>query len=295
MSAITPEPRGRKSPPANRLSPQENKKVVEALLRSEWMDLSPREIYYKLLDEEQTILASPATFYRVAHEHNLNSKRGAQINGKNLNRETPHLMSTKPNEIWSWDVSQIRSAVRTHRFYLYVIIDIWSRYVVGWALEEHERTTHAIEMWKVALQEQFITGQGLINHKDNGSIMTSDDMLHFVRDAQMVDSYSRAGVSDDNPFSESLFASIKRFREFPGSFENLESGRNYFKSFFTAYNHEYRHSGIQFIAPSARHYGEEQKVLDIRNQLVADFYQANPHRYSAQPKIFNIIAEVSIN
>lgn len=287
--------RGRKSTPPNRLSRTERQEVVDVLLRPEWVDLSPREIYYKLLDEEQRIIASPATFYRVAGEHSLSSKRGVKTQDKKLNRETPHLVAIRPNEIWSWDVSQIRSNIRTMRFYLYVIIDIWSRYVVGWALEDHEKTGYAIEMWKKALAEQVITGNGLINHKDNGSIMTSDDMICFVKDAQMIDSYSRAGVSDDNPFSESLFGSIKRFREFPGSFDDLESGRSYFSSFFPAYNYDYRHSGIQFIAPAHRHYGEEAKILNIRNQTVADFQKNHPHRYSAKPKIFNPISEVKIN
>ncbi len=269
--------------------------MVDALLKLEWADLSPREIYYKLLDEEQKVIASPATFYRVAAEHNLNSRRGLSQSGKKLNRETPHLVSIKPNEIWSWDVSQIRSSIRTVRYYLYVIIDIWSRYVVGWTLENHEKTAHAIDMWKKALEEQVITGHGLVNHKDNGSIMTSDEMIRFVHDAQMVDSYSRAGVSDDNPFSESLFGSIKRFRQYPGSFDGLEEGRTYFTSYFPAYNNDHRHSGIQFISPAARHYGEEGKILNIRNKVIAEFHKSNSHRYSAKHKIFTPITEVTIN
>ena len=269
--------------------------MIDVLLRPEWVDLSPREIYYKLLDEEQRIIASPATFYRVAGENNLSTRRGVKTETKRLNRETPHLVAVKPNEIWSWDVSQIRSSVRTMRFYLYVIIDIWSRYVVGWTLEDHEKTDHAIQMWKRALEEQAITGKGLINHKDNGSIMTSDDMICFVKDAQMIDSYSRAGVSDDNPFSESLFGSIKRFREYPELFESLESGRIYFSSYFPGYNYDHRHSGIQFIAPAHRHYGEEAKILSIRNQIISEFQKAKPHRYSAKYKIFSPILEVKIN
>ena len=207
-----PAKRGRKTPPPNRLSVSEKKEVVDVLLKPEWVDLSPREIYYKLLDEESKLIASPATFYRIARENNLCSRRGASSSGKKLNRETPHLMAVRPNEIWSWDVTQIPSDVRTIRFYLYVIIDIWSRYVVGWALEDHEKTEHAIEMWKKALEEQALSGKGLVNHKDNGAIMTAHEMIRFVKDAQMVDSYSRAGVSDDNPFSESLFRTIKYFR-----------------------------------------------------------------------------------
>jgi len=289
------EKRGRKSSPPNRLSTSERRSVVDVLLKPEWSDLSPREIYYKLLDEEQKIIASPATFYRVASENDLSARRGVKLPSRKLNRATPHLLAIKPNEIWSWDVSQICSNVRTKRFYLYVIIDIWSRFVVGWALEDHEKTDYAIAMWKSALEEQAITGKGLINHKDNGSIMTSDDMIGFVKDAQMIDSYSRAGVSDDNPFSESLFSSIKRFREFPGSFVDLNAGRAYFTSYFSAYNYEHRHSGIQFITPADRHYGEEIKILDIRNQTVGAFQKENPHRYSGKHKVFNPIAEVNIN
>ena len=287
--------RGRKSAPQNRLSASERREVVDLLLKPEWSDLSPREIYYKLLDEEQKVIASPATFYRIAKQNDLSTRRGTKIPTKKLNRETPHLLAVKPNEIWSWDVSQIRSHIRTTRFYLYVIIDIWSRFVVGWILENHEKTDHAIAMWKSALEDQAISGKGLVNHKDNGSIMTSDDMIGFINDVQMIDSYSRAGVSDDNPFSESLFSSIKRFREFPGSFSDLKAGRDYFTSFFTAYNYDYRHSGIQYITPAERHYGEEIKILNIRNQTTASFQEENPHRYSAKRKIFNPINEVKIN
>ncbi|NOT78352.1 MAG: transposase family protein [Bacteriovoracaceae bacterium] len=110
-----------------------------------------------------------------------------------MNREKPQLVATGHNQVWSWDVSQIKSECRSVRFYLYVIVDIWSRLVVGWVLEDHEKSEHAIIMWKKALEDQFITGKGLTNHKDNGAIMTSHEMIKFVRDAQMVDSYSRAG------------------------------------------------------------------------------------------------------
>ncbi len=214
---------------------------------------------------------------------------------RKLNREKPHLMALKPNEIWSWDVSQIASTTRTLRYYLYVIIDIWSRYVVGWTLEDHEKTSIALEMWKAALEAQSISGKGLINHKDNGSIMTADEMIKFVHDAQMVDSYSRAGVSDDNPFSESLFRTIKYFREYPDHFDGLPEGRSYFTKYFSDYNDEFRHSGIQFLSPVDRHFGEEEKILNERNRLIQDFCTKNKHRYSNHPKNFKPILEVKIN
>ena len=148
----------------------------------------------------------------------------------------PHLLATSINQIWSWDVSQILSAIRTTRYYLYIIMDIWSRLVVGWRLENHEQTDHAIAMWKDALEQQLISGHGLINHKDNGSIMIANDMIKFVKAAKMIDSYSRVGVSDDNPFSEALFRTIKYFRDFPNYFDTLEAGRNYFEKYFEDYS-----------------------------------------------------------
>jgi transposase InsO family protein len=166
---------------------------------------------------------------------------------------------------------------------------------VGWKLEDHEKSEHAIKMWKEALENQQITGKGLTNHKDNGSIMRSDEMIKFVTDAQMIDSYSRAGVSDDNPFSESLFGTIKTFRTFPGSFVSLDEGRKYFGQYFHDYCYFYKHSRIQFITPAERHYGDEEKILNKRNQSINDFYQNNSHRYSKGAKTFYSIAVVNIN
>jgi transposase InsO family protein len=125
--------------------------------------------------------------------------------------------------------------------------------------------------------------------------MTSKEMVKFVRDAEMVDSYSRAGVSDDNPFSESLFRTIKYFRDFPDFFENSEEAIKYFEKFFQEYNTIHRHSGIQFITPASRHNGEEEKILNLRNSVIHEFHQKNEHRYSSMPKIYKPILEVKIN
>lgn len=285
----------KKKRPVNKLKPEERKEIIEVLSRKEWMDFSPREVYYKLIDEESKIIASISSFYRVAREENLMTRRSNISSGIKLNREKPHLLATAPNQVWSWDVSQIASGSKTVRYYLYVIIDIWSRYVIGWKLEDCEQTEHAIQLWKEALESQVITGKGLVNHKDNGSIMTADAMIKFVRNAEMVDSYSRAGVSDDNPFSESLFRTIKYFRNYPEYFEKIEFGRTYFTKYFKDYNHEFKHSGIQFIAPAERHYGQEPKILDHRNKVSSDYYKANKHRYSKSHKVYMPITEVKIN
>ena len=294
------EPRAQNRPqrkePPNKLTMAERKEVIAALHRPEWAPFSPREIYYKLLDEEGKILASISTIYRIARkEHLMNRRSKMNYSEKKLNRQTPHLMALDPNEIWSWDVTQIASTLRVVRFYLYVIIDIWSRYVVGWTLEEHEMTSHAIKMWKLALESQAISGKGLVNHKDNGAIMTAGEMIKFVKNAEMIDSYSRAGVSDDNPYSESNFLTIKYFRDFPGKFENLSAGREYFGTYFNNYNDEFRHSGIQFLSPSDRHFGQEPKILTERNRIVQLFYNEKQHRYSGEAKQFKSILEVNIN
>ena len=268
---------------------------MNVLLRPDWADISPREIYYRLLDEEQTLIASVSSFYRVARDKNLLTRRAKTSTGTKLNRQTPHIVATGPNQVWSWDVTQIKTSNRLSRLYLYVIIDIWSRFVVGWTLEEHEKSAHAIEMWKRALEAQVITGEGLTNHKDNGGIMRSDEMIKFVHDAKMIDSYSRAGVSDDNPFSESLFRTIQYFRDFPVCFDNVHKGRLYFEIYFKEYNFTHKHSGIQFLEPAIRHYGEELRVLDNRNAVIQEFYRKYPHRYSKEPKNFKPIIEVKIN
>lgn len=287
--------RGTKSIPHNKLTSKEKKQVVDLLLDPETIDLSPREIYYKKLDEDHVIIASPSTFYRVAKKEGLLTKRSKTGSKRPLNREMPVLTATAPNQVWSWDVSQIQSNLRNKRFYLYVIIDIWSRFVVGHILEDRERSVHAIQMWKDSLENQFITGNGLVNHKDNGAIMTSGEMIKFVEDAQMVDSYSRAGVSDDNPFSEALFRTVKYFRNFPTRFEVIEEGKMYFKKYFNEYNYSCRHSGIQFLTPAERHYGEEEKILNLRNRTITHFYKQNSHRYPGKHKVFSPIKEVGIN
>lgn len=290
-----PDEESPKPPPTNKLKPEERNEIVNALLRPAWADLSPREIYYRLLDEEQTVIASVSSFYRVARDKQLLTRRTKTSTGAKLNREAPHLVATGPNQVWSWDVTQIETTNRLVRLYLYVIIDIWSRFVVGWALEEHEKSAHAIEMWKRALEAQALSGKGLTNHKDNGGIMRSDEMIKFVRDAEMIDSYSRAGVSDDNPFSEALFRTIQYFREFPGSFDDVHQGRLYFGPYFKEYNFTHKHSGIQFLEPATRHYGDEPNVLDSRNAVIQEFYLKNRHRYSSKPKQFTAIIEVKIN
>jgi putative transposase len=285
-----------RAPPPNKLSAKERRSIINVLCRPAWIDFSPIEIYYKLLDEEGIVMASISTFYRIARSENLLTKRSKtdQV-GTKLNREKPHLVALAPNEIWSWDVSQIKSTLRTQRYYLYVIIDIWSRYVVGWRIEDHEQSDHAIGLWKDALEAQSITGVGLTNHKDNGAIMTSHEMIQFVKDTQMIDSYSRAGVSDDNPFSEAFFRTIKYFRNFPEMFASLEEARIYFKKYFSDYNDEFRHSGIQFISPVERHFGEEATILTARNRIIKEYYAKQKHRYSNLPKIFEPIKEVRIN
>ena len=295
QSVAPPAEEKPKSPPANKLKPEEKKEIVNALLSSNWSDISPREIYYRLLDEEQKLIASVSSFYRIARDKNLLTKRTKASTGTKLNRKTPHLVATAANQVWSWDVTQIETVNRLQRLYLYVIVDIWSRFVVGWILEEHEKSSHAIEMWKQALETQAVTGKDLINHKDNGGIMRSDEMIKFVHDAEMVDSYSRAGVSDDNPFSESLFRTIQYFRDFPSCFGDVHLGRLYFESYFKDYNFTHKHSGIQFLEPATRHYGEESKVLDQRNTVIQEFYVKNPHRYSKEPKQFKPVIEVNIN
>jgi putative transposase len=295
QSQAPPSEAKQKLPPANKLKPEETKEIVSVLLRPSWSDLSPREIYYRLLDEEQKLIASVSSFYRVARDKNLLTKRTKTSTGTKLNRKTPHLIATAANQVWSWDVTQIETVNRLQRLYLYVIVDIWSRFVVGWVLEEHEKSDHAIKMWKQALEAQAVTGKGLINHKDNGGIMRSEEMIKFVHDAEMIDSYSRAGVSDDNPFSESLFRTIQYFRDFPGCFGDVHHGRLYFETYFKDYNFTHKHSGIQFIEPATRHYGEEPKVLNHRNTVVKEFYSKNRHRYSKEPKRFKPIIEVNIN
>ncbi|MBF0316484.1 MAG: transposase [Oligoflexia bacterium] len=269
--------------------------VKKALLDPALVDYSPREIYYKILDEEQRIIASVSSFYRIARNENLLTRRVKTNFGNKLNRETPHLLATSINQIWSWDVSQIRSTTRTIRYYLYVIMDIWSRFVVAWKLEDHEQTCHAIALWKQALENQQISGNGLINHKDNGSIMTSKEMIKFVKDTSMIDSYSRAGISDDNPFSEALFRTIKYFRNFPDCFDTIELGRDYFGVYFEDYNYTHKHSGIQFLTPGQRHFGEEEKILKIRNNIIEDFHRRNTHRYPSKHKVFMPIIKVKIN
>lgn len=289
------EPVNTKNPPTNKLSDQERSLVKSALLNPKYVDLSISELYYKLLDEEGIITGSVSTMHRIARQENLLAKRVKTGQNTPLNRETPVLVARGINEVWSWDVSQIKTFIRTVRLYLYVIIDIWSRFVVGWCIKDHEISEHAIEMWKKALLDQLITGDGLINHKDNGSIMRSKEMLKFVRDSLMIDSYSRAGVSDDNPFSESLFRTIKYFRKFPVYFETEEEAVKYFTAYFLEYNYEHRHSGIQFLAPAQRHYGDEEKILKMRNQIIEAFYSKNRHRYSSRHKVFKPILEVKIN
>jgi putative transposase len=258
------------------------------------VDKSPRVVYYEQLDIHEKILASPATFYRVLAERGLNIKRRYE-SGRKLKRDKPILIAKDKHQVWCWDVSYIVCNDVGKWYYLYVILDIYSRFVVGWSLEEKESEEHAMSLWKRTLVSEGITGSGLVNHKDNGSIMRSEKMLQFVKATGMIDSYSRAGKSNDNPFSESLFGTIKGYCEYPNSFEDLESAREYFKNYFDNYNFKFRHSGIQYMTPSSRHYGEEEKIVEARNSCIQAFYESNNHRYAKAPKLYKAGDPVTIN
>lgn len=267
--------------------------IVSELTSDRFCDLAVPQIYTALLDEGR-FLCSVSTMYRLLHATNMLVERRRQVSRSHHPR--PELLATGPNQVWSWDITKLKGPRKWTYFYLYVIMDIFSRYVVGWLVADREHSMLARELIDECCTKQKINKEQLTLHADRGSSMKSKPVAHLLSDLGVTKSHSRPHVSNDNPFSESNFKTLKHRPEFPERFGSIADSRNHCRDFFPWYNDEHRHSGISMLTPSDLHYGRGLEILKARHQTMLEAFNRNPSRFGGRPpKMADLPTEVWIN
>jgi putative transposase len=273
------EPAPRPSPPRT-LSSDERQAVLATLHSDRFIDTAPATIYATLLDEGR-YHCSIRTLYRILDEQAEVKERRNQL--RHPVYQKPELLATAPNQVWSWDITKLLGPVKWSYCYLYVMLDIFSRYVVGWMVALAESAALAQRLITDTCQKQQIEPGQLTVHADRGSSMTSKPVALLLADLGITKTHSRPYTSDDNPFSEAQFKTLKYRPDFPERFGSLEDARVFCQEFFTWYNSEHRHSGIGLMTPAAVHHGRATTMRDARQQVLSAAYAAHPERFVRKP------------
>lgn len=261
------------------LSSVERERLLAVLNSERFVDMAPASIYATLLDEGQ-YLASVRTMYRVLADAGESCERRRQR--VHPAYEKPELLATGANQVWSWDITKLKGPVRWSVYHLYVILDIFSRYVVGWMVALREAAELAEQLIADTLAKQQIPPGTLTLHADRGTSMRSKPVAALLIDLEVARTHSRPHVSDDNPYSESQFKTLKYRPEFPERFGSLEDARAYCQHFFRWYNQEHRHSGIALMTPHAMHYGIADTLQVQRAQTLQRAFAAQPLRFKGR-------------
>ena len=272
--------------PANALTAGERDHILSVLRSPAYCDMAPAQVWARLLDDG-IYLCSIATMYRLLRLAGESRERRRQRTHPAKKR--PELMARRPNEVWSWDITKLRGPTRGVYYELFVIIDIYSRYVIAWTVAAAETGDLAKEFIDDAIAGQGIGRHQLTLHADRGTSMTSKPVAQLLVDLGVARSHSRPHVSNDNPYSEAGFKTLKYCPAFPGSFGSIQDARTFCESFFTYYNHEHRHSGIALHTPASVHYGTATEIRAERARTLNAAYAANPDRFRrrrpAPPKL----------
>ena len=258
------------------LSEQERHGVLETLHEDRFFDQAPAAVYATLLDQGQ-YLCSVRTMYRLLQAHGEVRERRDHL--RHPAYEKPELLAIRPNEVWSWDITKLRGPAKWTYYYLYVILDIFSRYVVGWMVAPQEASALATRLIEESCQKQGIVSGQLTVHADRGSSMASKPVAFLLADLGVTKTHSRPHVSNDNPYSESQFKTLKYRPDFPKRFGSIEDARAFCQGFFRWYNREHRHSGIALLTPEVVHFGRADDVLEDRRRVLAAAYAAHPERF----------------
>jgi putative transposase len=266
---------GRPAPPRT-LTALERQEVLDVLHTDRFVDKAPAEVYATLLDESK-YHCSVRTMYRILDAAGEVRERRDQA--RHPHYKAPELLATAPNQVWSWDITKLLGPVKWTYFYLYVILDIFSRYVVGWMIASHESSALAKRLIAETCQKQGILPEQLTIHADRGSSMKSKPVALLLADLGVTKTHSRPHVSDDNPYSESQFKTLKYRPGFPNRFGSIQDARSFCQGFFPWYNCEHRHSGIGLLTPEVVHYGKAATVVAQRRIVLASAYQAHPERF----------------
>ncbi len=269
----------RRGAPPLALSSAERERIIETLNSARFADATPYTAYARLLDEG-TYLASVRTFYRVLAASGLVRERRDQL--QHPAHTKPELVATAINQVWSWDITRLRSTMKWQYFYLYVLLDIFSRYVVGWLVAGAENAGLARELIEETCEKYSVARNTLTLHSDRGSPMRAKTTAELLVDLGVAASFSRPRVSNDNPFSEAQFKTLKYRPEFPERFESIGHARAHLRGFFAWYNDEHRHSGIGFMTPAAVHFGRASAIDERRHRVLQAAYAAHPERFKGR-------------
>jgi transposase InsO family protein len=284
---------GPRTAPANKLSVEERQKVLETVNSPEFRDLSPNQIVPRLADQ-QVYLASESTIYRILREEKQLAHR-ERSRPRKLRRPKEHV-ATGPWEVWSWDITYLRGAIRGSFYYLYMFEDVYSRKIVGWQIYEEESMELAASLFREICARLRLDPTGLVLHSDNGGPMKGSTMLATLQRLGVTPSFSRPRVSDDNPYSEALFRTLKYRPEYPSeAFSSLEDARAWATFFVKWYNTEHRHSAIRFVTPDERHEGRDKEILAKRHCVYQLARANNPMRWSGQTRNWEPVKTVTLN
>ena len=280
-----------KSPLA--LSEQEEQVVLDALHSERFQDLAPAEVYATLLDEEE-YLCSIRTMYRILDKHQEVKERRKHVSRTHYVK--PELLATGPKQVWSWDITKLKGPRKWTYFYLYVILDIFSRYVPGWMVAEAENASLAEQFIAEACDKQGIIKEQLIIHADRGSSMKAKLVAELMADLGVTKSHSRPHNSNDNPYSEAQFKTVKYCPKFPERFGSIQDARSFGRKFFPWYNNEHKHGGISLLTPAQVHHGQAEQVIASRNKVLYEAYMKHPNRFKNKiPQHPQLPKEVWIN
>lgn len=279
--------------PAHTLTAEERAAIVTYATCAEYRDLSPRQIV-PLLADKGVYVASESSFYRVLHDHELMAHREPS-RPRTHHRPKEHV-ATAPNTVWSWDITYLRSSVRGVFYYLYLVLDVFSRKIVAAEVHTDESATIASELVEWACEREGVARNQLVLHADNGGPMKGSTMLATLQRLGVVASFSRPAVSDDNPFAEALFRTLKYRPGYPKKpFATREAARDWVDGFVDWYNGTHLHSGIRFVTPNDRHAGRDTAILNARKALYTAARARTPRRWTGATRNWSPITEVRLN
>jgi len=280
MISESPEEENSRPAPVLALTAQEKQTVIDILHSERFQDKAPRQVYATLLDEGE-YYCSIRTMYRILNEvHGDVKERRRQVERPHY--EKPELLATAPNQVWSWDITKLKGPVKWTYFNLYVILDIFSRYVVGWMVAHREQDALAKRLIEETCLKQRIEPGQLIIHSDRGPSMTSYTVANLLADLGLTKSHSRPQVSDDNPYSESQFKTLKYCPTFPDRFGSIQDARSFCHGFFSWYHKEHHHSGIGLMTPESVHYGWAEDIFAARSVVLAEAFGNHPNRFKGK-------------
>ena len=279
--------------PAHALSLEERIQVRDVLNSERFMDQAPRQVYAALLDEGD-YLCHWRTMYRILQAHD--EVRERRLIRRHPTYTKPELLATAPNQVWSWDITHLRGAAKWTGYKLYTVLDIFSRYVVGWMIVELESSELAKQLIAETAHKQGIQPEQLTLHADNGGPMTGKPLSQLLLDLGITKSHSRPHTSDDNPFSEAQFKTMKYRPDYPDRFDSIEAARVWARAFFKWYNEQHYHSGLNLLTPVSVHYGQADFVQARRQSVMSAAFAAYPQRFRAgSPLVKGAPSAVYIN